>query len=94
MRPVVPDFLVGLEVISGAPLSAIVVAPLSGMVCVSVVEKVVSLPAVKVFLPFPSIYPGFLDVSLSSRIHPLVTWRVFEWYGGIPLVLCVPGLAV
>ena len=70
MRPVVPGFLVDLGN-DGAPLSAIVVDPLSGMVCIPVVERVVSPPAVKVFSPFPSIYPGFRDVSLSSRIPPL-----------------------
>ena len=78
MPPAVPGILVDLEVIDGAPLSAIVVVPLSGMVYVLVVERVVSPPAVKVFSLVLLISPGFLDVSMSSRIPPLVTWRVFE----------------
>ena len=94
MPPVVPGSLVDLEVIDGAPLSAIVVVPLSGMVDVLVVERVVSPPAVKVFSPVLLISPGFLDVSLSSRIPPLVTWRVFEEDVGTPLVLGVPGFSV
>jgi len=51
MRPVVPGFLVDLEVIDGAPLSAIVVVPLLGMVYVLFVETVVFPSAVKVFSP-------------------------------------------
>jgi hypothetical protein len=94
MPPVVPGFLVDLEVIDGATLSAIVVVPLSGMVYVLVVERVVSPPAVKVFSPVLLISPDFLDVSMSSRIPPLVTWRVFEGDVGTPLVLGVPGFSV
>jgi len=58
MRPVVPGSLDGLAVIAGAPLSAIVGAPL---VCVPVLETVVFPSAVMVVSLFPWIYPlGFL----------------------------------
>jgi hypothetical protein len=80
----VPGILVDLEVINGAPLSAIVVVPLLGMVYVLFVETVVFPSAVKVFSPVLLISPGFLDVSLSSRIPPLVTWRAFEGDVGTP----------
>ena len=70
MTPVVPGSSVALEVMDGAPLSAIVVVPLSGMVDVLVVERVVSPPTVMVFSPVLLIAPGYRDVSLSSRIPP------------------------
>jgi hypothetical protein len=94
MPPAVPGILVDLEVIDGAPLSAIVVVPLSGMVSVLGVEGVVSPPAVKDVSLVLLISPGFLDVSMSSRIPPLVTWRVSEGDVGTPLVLGVQGFSV
>jgi len=51
MPPLVHGSLVAPGVIDGALLSAIVVAPLLGMVYVLVVEMVVFPPAVKVFSP-------------------------------------------
>ena len=94
MPPAVPGILVDLEVIDGAPLSAIVVVPLSGMVSVLGVERVVSPPAVKDVSLVLLISPGFLDVSMSSRIPPLVTWRVSEGDVGTPPVLGVQGFSV
>ena len=94
MPPVVPGSLVAPGVIAGAPLSAIVVVPLSGMVSILGVERVVSPPAVKDVSLVLLISPGFLDVSMSSRIPPLVTWRIFEGDVGTPLVPGVPGFSV
>ncbi len=84
MPPVVPGSLVAPGVIDGAPLSAIVVAPLLGMVYALVVGTVVFPPAVKVFSPVPLILLGCLYVSMSSRTLPLVTWRAFEGDVGTP----------